>query len=176
MLLRMRWAASLLKVERSLYRRLRARADARLARRAAKAGGRAKPPHLLTGERGEDAAWFYLRERGYTVVARRWQTRRMRGDLDLVAWDGETLVVIEVKARTARDFYVAEAEVDRAKRNQLRALANAYVRRIPEEYREALRVRFDVLAVYLLAGGPEFEHFPAAFSRETPPEDRPRRF
>ena len=169
MLLPMHW----LTLERSLYTRLRARAD---ARRAAGAGERPKPEHLLTGERGEDAAWFHLRGLGYTVIARRWQTPRMRGDLDLVAWDGETLVVVEVKTRTARDLYAAEAEVDRAKRNQLRGLANAYRRRLPEGYREAVPVRFDVMAVYLLAGGAEFEHFRATFPLETPPQDRPRRF
>ncbi len=60
-----------------------------------------KPPHLLTGERGEDAAYFHLRGLGYTVVARRWRTERLAGDLDLVAWDGSTLVIFEVKTRTA---------------------------------------------------------------------------
>src|SRR6202034_21980 len=60
-----------------------------------------KPPHLLTGERGEDAAYFHLRGLGYTVVARRWRTERLAGDLDLVAWDGPTLVIFEIKTRTA---------------------------------------------------------------------------
>ena len=176
MLLRMRFSASFLRSERWLYTRLRARADTRLARRALASGERVKPEHLLTGERGEDAAWFYLREQGYTVVARRWTTARVRGDLDLVAWDGDTLVVFEIKARTARDLYAAEAEVDRAKRNQLRALTRAYLRRIPEEYREAVRVRFDVVAVYLLESGTEFEHLRERFPLEAPREDWPRRF
>ena len=35
-------------------------------------GGSTKPAHLATGVQGEDAAYFYLRRKGYTVVARRW--------------------------------------------------------------------------------------------------------
>jgi putative endonuclease len=122
------------------------------------------PPHLLTGERGEDAAFFHLRERGYTVVARRWRSERLASDLDLVAWDGETLVFFEVKTRTARDLSPAEAEVDRHKQRQLRRMAAAYLRQLPERHRDNVLLRFDVLAVYLLAGGAEFEHFRNAFA------------
>ena len=102
-----------LRVERVLYDGLRARADARLAARARKHGQRPQPTHLITGERGEDAAFFYLRELGYTVVARRWRSDRLTSDLDLVAWDGPTLVFFEVKTRTARDLVPAEQQVDR---------------------------------------------------------------
>ena len=65
----------------------------------------ADPPHLVTGLEGEKVGFFYLMRNGYTVVARRWSSNRVRGDLDLVAWDGDTLVIFEVKARTARDLY-----------------------------------------------------------------------
>jgi putative endonuclease len=124
----------------------------------------ALPPHLLTGERGEDAAFFHLRERGYTVVARRWRSERLASDLDLVAWDGETLVFFEVKTRTARDLSPAEAEVDRHKQRQLRRMAGAYLRQLPERHRDNVPLRFDVLAVYLQASGTEFEHFRNAFA------------
>jgi putative endonuclease len=166
-------AARLLSFERDLYTRLRARADRRLLQRAA----RPAAPHLLTGERGEDAAYFYLRGLGYTVVARRWASARLRGDLDLVAWDGVTLVVFEVKTRTKRDFAPAEIQVDRDKRNQLRALSSAYLKRIPPPWRDAVPLRFDVLSIYLAPNAePEFEHFAASFPFRAPPEDLPRRF
>jgi len=128
-------------------------------------GSRSTPEHLITGERGEDEAYFYLRERGYTITARRWRAGTLRGDLDLVAWDGDTLVIFEVKTRTARDFAAAEAEVDRDKQRMLRRMAAAYIRQFPERHRERLPVRFDVISVYLLKTGLEVEHFRAAFSR-----------
>lgn len=154
-----------LRVERVLYDGLRARADARLAARARKHGQRPQPTHLITGERGEDAAFFYLRELGYTVVARRWRSDRLTSDLDLVAWDGPTLVFFEVKTRTARDLVPAEQQVDPAKQRLLRRMAAAYLNQFPEPHRSHTEARFDVLSVYLLPGGIEYDHLPNAFPR-----------
>jgi putative endonuclease len=142
---------------------LRAVADRRAAVRARERGRDPKPQHLLTGERGEELAYFHLRERGYTIVARRWHSARLKGDLDLVAWDGETLVVFEVMTRTARDLAPAESAVDGEKQRTLRKMAIAYRRRLPEPWRDLVPVRFDILSVYDLPTGPEFEHIPNAF-------------
>ena len=150
-------ASLTLALERRLYTRLRARADRRSA----------LPPHLLTGERGEDAAFFHLRGLGYTIVARRWRSERLSGDLDLVAWDGPTLVIFEVKTRTSRGITPAEFAVDPYKQKLLRRMASAYLRQIPEAHRTSVPVRFDVLSVYMLPGPQgvqvEFEHLPNAF-------------
>jgi putative endonuclease len=128
-----------------------------------------KPPHLLTGEQGEDAAYFHLRGLGYTVVARRWRTERLAGDLDLVAWDGPTLVLFEVKTRTASSreqaFAPAETSVDPHKQQILRKMASAYLRQFPAPIRSAIAVRFDILSVYRLPTGVEFEHIRDAFPR-----------
>ncbi len=116
--------------------------------------------HLATGLRGEFEALFYLRRLGYVVVARRWRSPELKGDLDLVAWDGDTLCFVEVKARTARDMMPAQTAVDREKADMLRQMARAYLRRIPREQRERVSIRFDVVSVYLLGGAaPEFELF-----------------
>src|SRR5580698_6359482 len=119
------------------------------------------PAHLLTGIEGEDAAYFYLRRKGYVVVARRWSAGNLPGDIDLIAWQGELLCFIEVKARTARDLSPAEIAVDSHKRNTLRRLARQYVRQLPEAPEGRLpEVRFDVMSVYLEPGRKkEFEHF-----------------
>ena len=131
-----------------------------------------KPPHLLTGERGEDAAYYHLRGLGYTVVGRRWRTERLAGDLDLVAWDGATLVIFEVKTRTVSSreeaFAPAEAAVDPRKQSVLRKMASAYLRQLPSPMRNAIAVRFDVLSVYRLPSGWAFEHLRDAFSRSEP--------
>lgn len=120
-------------------------------------------PHLATGLRGERAALFHLRRQGYTMVARRWTSAKMRGDIDLIGWDGDWLCFIEVKARTARDMSPAESAVDRDKQQMLRRLASAYLRAFPEEKRRKIAVRFDVVSVYLLRKGTEFEVFQGAF-------------
>jgi len=155
----------LLSFEHRIYNTLQTIADRRALRRG-------QPPHLLTGQRGEDAAFFHLRELGYTVVARRWRSEQLTSDLDLVAWDGDTLVFFEVKARTARDWAPAESQVDPHKQRQLRKMAAAYLRQVPERYRSSVPYRFDVLAVYLLPTGTEFQHFPNAFPRQTPARGR----
>lgn len=126
--------------------------------------GRAEalPAHLATGIDGETAAFFYLRRKGYTVVARRWSSGDLPGDVDLIAWEGQTLCFVEVKARTAHDAAPAEIAVDSHKRSTLRRLARQYVRQLPQETVPA--VRFDVLSVYLVPGEKkEIIHFENAF-------------
>jgi putative endonuclease len=122
----------------------------------------AMPPHLKTGIEGEEAVYFYLLRKGYTVVARRWSTGNLPGDLDLIAWQGQLLCFIEVKARTARDLTPAETAVDGHKRRVLRRLARRYVRQLPGQ--RAPQTRFDVISTYLIPGHPvEFTHFGNAF-------------
>jgi putative endonuclease len=109
-------------------------------------------PHLQTGLRGEQAALFELRRRGVVVVARRWGSAKLRGDVDLIGWDGGTLCFYEVKTRTKRDMTPAEAAVDDLKRDMVRGLARAYLHRFPERERATIPVRFDVVSVYILSG------------------------
>jgi putative endonuclease len=145
-------------LERRAYTWLRAIADRRSK----------LPPHLLTGERGEDAAFFHLRSLGYTIVARRWRTERLAGDLDIVAWDGSTLVIVEVKTRTSHGLAPAELAVDPHKQKTLRLMGSAYLRQFPEPHRASVPLRFDVLSVYLLPTGAEFTHLRDVFPREEP--------
>ncbi|WP_241654333.1 YraN family protein [Granulicella sibirica] len=132
-----------------------------LARRLGK--GAKLPAHLQTGLVGEREALFELRRLGYTVVARRWATAKVRGDVDLIGWKGDTLCFVEVKTRTARDAYAAEVAVDREKRVQLRKLARVYLKSFDEPGRGEMATRFDVLSVYLTASEPEFEVLENAF-------------
>lgn len=120
-------------------------------------------PHLAIGMRGERAAMFELRRRGFVVVARRWTSTRMRGDLDLIAWDDAQLCFVEVKTRTAHDMAPAESAVDEDKRRMLRNLARAYLRALPEAERNTIPIRFDVVSVYLIEGATEFQFFESAF-------------
>jgi len=120
------------------------------------------PAHLVTGTDGEDAAFFHLRRKGYTVVARRWSSGDRPGDIDLIAWQGPILCFIEVKTRTAHDATPPEAAVDEHKRDVLRRLARSFLHRLPQ--RDMPPVRFDVMSVYLVPGDEkQVIHFESSF-------------
>lgn len=96
------------------------------------------------------------------VVARRWTSARLRGDVDLIAWDEGWLCFIEVKTRSVRTMTPAEAAVDDDKREMLRRLARIYLRSFPEVERRRIQVRFDVVSVYP-GDAAEFEVIEGAF-------------
>jgi putative endonuclease len=133
------------------------------------------PTHQLTGRRGEEAAYFYLRGRGYTIIARNYRSPHHRGELDLVGWERDVLCFIEVKTRTTRDVKPAEAAVDRDKQRELSLAARDFLRQMPLSCqrgpqparlsRDGVEWRFDVLAVYYECGHsrPSFELFQNAF-------------
>src|SRR5580700_2340470 len=138
------------------------RAVTGLGRIAARRGKSTLPAHLVIGSEGEDAAFFYLRRKGYIVVARRWSCGERHGDIDLIPWQGPMLCFIEVKTRTAQDMTPAETAVDRHKRIVLPRLAHQYLRQLPQDTRPP--VRFDVISVYLVPGQEkEVVHFENAF-------------
>lgn len=103
-----------------------------------------RPTHQQTGTRGEEDAYFYLRELGYTMVARNFRTPRSAGEIDLIAWDKDVLCFVEVKARTSKGVKTAEAAVDRHKRREIAEVARDYLRRMPSE----CQWRFDIVSVY----------------------------
>jgi putative endonuclease len=119
--------------------------------------------HLATGLRGEREALFELRKIGYTVVAQRWKSTKLRGDVDLIGWEGDCLCFIEVKTRTERGVVPAMFAVDADKQQMLHKMARAYLRNFPEKHRRDIPVRFDVVSVYLQPSGTEFEVLKGAF-------------
>ena len=118
------------------------------------------PQHLHTGRRGEEAAYFYLREQGYVIIARNYRSPRSRSELDLVGWDGATLCFIEVKTRTTRNIMPAEAAVDAEKQHDLSRVAREFLRKIKDDP----PIRFDIVSVYFEGGAPAIELFRNAFS------------
>jgi len=118
------------------------------------------PAHMLTGRRGEEEAYFYLRRLGYIIVARNWRSPRRPGEVDLIGWEGDTLCFIEVKTRTTREVKPAEAAVDSHKQRRLAGVAKEYARRISG----APPHRYDILSVYLDCDPPQFTLFRNAFA------------
>ncbi len=78
------------------------------------------------GRRGEAAAAEFLEARGLQVVDRNW--RCPAGEIDLVAVDGATLVIVEVKTRTSEDFGHPLEAISTAKLERLYVLASKWAR------------------------------------------------
>ncbi|AIJ21726.1 YraN family protein [Amycolatopsis methanolica] len=115
--------------------------------------------HLTLGRRGEDIAARHLQKLGFVVLARNWRCRQ--GELDLIATDGRTLVVCEVKTRTRESFGDPAEAVTEDKIARIRRLAGQWlsIHRVGW-----CRVRFDVIAVYADGDGePRVRHIPGAF-------------
>ena len=112
-----------------------------------------------SGRIGEDLAHRFLRGRGCTVVARNYRTRSGSGEIDIVAWDGEVLVFVEVKTRATSEFGAPEGAVDAEKRERLQHAARDYARRANVEWE---RTRFDIVSI-VLRGRPEIEWIRDAF-------------
>ncbi|MGA2963997.1 MAG: YraN family protein [Candidatus Korobacteraceae bacterium] len=96
--------------------------------------------HIKTGRRGEDLAYFHLRQMGYVMVARNWRTIRHRGELDLIGWDEQVLCFIEVKTRTSRGipvrFDVVSVYLEAEQQAEIQVFKNAY------SWRSMKRARF----------------------------------
>lgn len=104
--------------------------------------------HLVTGRRGEEEAYFYLRKHGYVIIARNYRTPNSRSELDMIGWDGDTLCFIEVKTRTFRDELLpAESAVDFEKQHDLGRVAREFMRKTRKK--EDPPFRFDIVTVYL---------------------------
>ena len=123
-------------------------------------------PDLALGRRGEDLAHRFLQRAGMTIVARNYETPSGTGELDLVAWDGDTLVFVEVKTRSGIEFGVPERAVDDEKRKRILRGAADYRRRVGAEVH---KVRFDIVAIVVERrgkggrGGVEINHVRSAF-------------
>lgn len=90
------------------------------------------------GREHEAQAAEYLRAKGFTIVTRNYTIRG--GEIDIVAFDGDELVFIEVRWRADDD---AEWSVTPSKVAAMRRAAAAYLAEIPEEREH----RFDFIAV-----------------------------
>jgi len=124
---------------------------------------RRSAPDQAAGRRGEDLAHRFLRRRGFTIVARNFRPRSGAGEIDLIAWEKNQLVFIEVKSRATDEFGRPERAVDPEKQVFIERAARDYARRAAVDWG---MVRFDIISV-LLTHPPRMELHRDAF--------RPRR-
>jgi len=124
-----------------------------------RSGKASRAPHLELGERGERSALDYLtRYEGYRIVAinfrmplgRGLRGQKLTAEIDIIAYDGDTLAFVEVKTRTSADFVAPERAVDLRKQRQ--------IARAARRYRQLMKVteepyRYDVVTVLPSAKG-----------------------
>lgn len=117
-------------------------------------------PEARLGRQGEEAAYWHLREQGFIIVERNYRTDGLRGEIDLIGWEGETLVFVEVKTRASDEILAPEAAVDHAKQRHLAAVAHAYRR---QARRLSCPSRFDIVSVVASPNGFQIAHYRDAF-------------
>lgn len=110
-----------------------------------------------TGAAGEQLACRWLEEQGYRILHRNW--RHGRDELDIIAQDGDRIVVIEVKTLSSSKWSDPEVRVDRLKQRKLMRAAEAYA----HDHAQDAELRFDVIGITLTSGGPEILHVKEAF-------------
>lgn len=101
------------------------------------------------GAAGEELAARFLEQRGYVVLDKNWHAGRY-GEIDIVAQDGDSLVIVEVKTRHGAGFGNPEDAVNAAKQEKLRGAAAAYLLAHPQLPQS---VRIEVVAVVLSPRG-----------------------
>jgi putative endonuclease len=117
---------------------------------------------MKRGTDGELRAAAYVEQLGYRVHTRNWRAGRL-GELDLVAMDGDTLVIVEVKTARSGGFGDPIAWVDAPKRQQLGKLAEIFV---ASESVSFCAVRFDVISVDFRTDPLRITHLKDAFRPE----------
>jgi putative endonuclease len=106
-----------------------------------------------TGVRGETYAYWYLRRQGYIFVARNYTPRGIKGEIDLVGYDGKTLAFVEVRTRTIREDLPAlpELSITREKQHVVVRTAQQF---LAERHVSECPCRFDVMAIDNCPGQP----------------------
>ena len=114
--------------------------------------------HAL-GRRGEDIAHRFLQRAGFVIVDRNFRMASGGGEVDLIGWEADTLVFVEVKSRKTDEYGTPDRAIGLQKQSSLIRAAREYARHaeVPWE-----KVRFDVVNV-VFATPPAVTHFRDVF-------------
>lgn len=103
------------------------------------------------GVRGETFAYWYLRRHGYVMICRNFRAPDVKGEIDLVGFDGPVLAFIEVKTRTTKPNAASMPE-DAITVDKRRSLARMARRFLTDRKLDGVNWRYDVLAIESRAG------------------------
>ncbi len=113
--------------------------------------------HNELGKLGEQLAIKHLREKGYQILAVNWYFGHH--EIDIIAKDGEMLVIVEVKTRATDAFGEPELAVNKQKQRSIVKAADAYI----QENDLAIETRFDVVSVIVTPNEKRIVHIDDAF-------------
>lgn len=113
--------------------------------------------HNDLGKAGEEKAITYLENKGYTILEKNWEFQK--AEIDILAKQDDTLVVIEVKTRSSTDFGLPQDFVKPKKIQLLTKAVNEYV--LQEDL--DVSVRFDIIAIVHQNNSYIIEHIEDAF-------------
>lgn len=114
------------------------------------------------GVQGEEIAAHYLRAEGYEIESQNW--RGQSGELDLVVYQDDLLIIIEVRSISTDWLQRPTLAIPPSKQRQVARCADEYLRVRPHNAPVYQDVRFDVLGIYIpLSGAPTIDHVEDAF-------------
>lgn len=129
--------------------------------RATFIGGILGPTRKEKGRTGEDMAEKLLMAEGLSVLERNWRTAR--GELDIIAQDGQTLAFVEVKYRESGRYGLPREAVNRDKQRGMAQLAMTY---LYQKGKTGMNCRFDVVEIIKQSGGYDITYVKDAFPAE----------
>lgn len=109
------------------------------------------------GKEAEEVACGYLQQKGYIIHETRWRSGHK--EIDIIAQEGNMLVIVEVKARAAGSLQAPEDAVDERKIRNLVRAADTYIR----SHNINLDTRFDIIAINAGPNGYDINHIIDAF-------------
>lgn len=110
-----------------------------------------KSRNKSTGGEGEKVAKRYLESKGYRILDT--NLKLFLGEIDILAKDRRSLVIVEVKTVRGSGFGLAQDLVRYKKQNKLRNLGRALEQKYPNR-----TIRIDVIGVDLSDSEPKIEH------------------
>ncbi len=113
--------------------------------------------HNELGKKGEELALDLLKQKAYKILATNW--RHDKDEVDIIAQDGDELVIVEVKTRSTDYFGNPEDAVDDTKQRNLIRAAEAYV----EIHDLDMDVRYDIIAIVIKNEKYDVRHIRDAF-------------
>jgi len=116
--------------------------------------------HNLLGKKGEELAKEMLIKKGYSILETNW--RFNKDEIDIIAKDGDEIVIVEVKTRSTDFFGYPEDAVDEKKENFLIRATESYI----ETNNINVDTRFDIVAITHNAKSTKIYHIVDAFYPE----------
>jgi len=112
---------------------------------------------MTLGKRGETIALQYLLDKGFTLLEKNWRFHHK--EVDIIAFDGQDLVFVEVKTRSSEWYGTPEEAVDNRKQKYLIAAAEAYI----TSRNLDVDIRFDIVSIILRPNYQSIDHIEDVF-------------